>query len=374
MKSQFFGHFKPSESSIKEMWKSSLIVFDTNVLLHLYRYSEETREQLFAMISAFKDRIWIPHKVAYEFFDNRLDVLGKQIHEYDSLSRTLDNVENDLGNIRQHPFVDQGTFARVKRLFGQLKKELATNKNRLLSRSTDDEILQRIGELFDGEVGESFSQKQLDEIYVEGANRFGRKVPPGFKDATSKASSGDNYRIYGDLILWKQILTKAADAKRNVIFVSDDKKEDWWLEFQGRKISPLPVLLQEFHEITQKTLFMYTVEKFIEYAGEFLKRQVSSSVIEEARDVRETTKAESESLSVRLKRASLRVENRLKRRKKNRASFIAIREEVNENYTDEFLSKLIAKYPAIFRAVQVKRTGQFVPGITLVTSETNNQP
>ena len=33
---------------------------------------------------------------------------------------------------------------------------------------------------------------------------------------------------------------------------------------------------------------MYTVDKFIEYASEFLKTTVSSAIIEEARDIRET--------------------------------------------------------------------------------------
>lgn len=82
MKSLYIGYFKPSEANFKEMWQSSLIVFDTNVLLHLYRYSEETREQLLTIIGTFKDRIWIPRKVADEFFDNRLEVLGKQIQEH----------------------------------------------------------------------------------------------------------------------------------------------------------------------------------------------------------------------------------------------------------------------------------------------------
>ena len=70
-----------------------------------------------------------------------------------------------------------------------------------------------------------------------------------------------------------------------------------------------------------------------------------------------------------LKRARLHVQNRLEQRKGNRASFIAIREEVNEKYTDDFLIQLIDKNPATFRTVQVKRRGQRMPGITLVEEE-----
>jgi hypothetical protein len=69
-----------------------------------------------------------------------------------------------------------------------------------------------------------------------------------------------------------------------------------------------------------------------------------------------------------LKRARFRVRNILKRRK--RASFEAIREEVNQTYyTDKFLEELIDKNPGVFRSCPVKRAGEFKPGITLVEEE-----
>lgn len=70
-----------------------------------------------------------------------------------------------------------------------------------------------------------------------------------------------------------------------------------------------------------------------------------------------------------LKRAKLHVKNRLERRQGNRASFMAIREEVNEEYTDDFLTKLIDKNPETFRTVRVKRHGNSIPGITLAEFE-----
>jgi hypothetical protein len=48
---------------------------------------------------------------------------------------------------------------------------------------------------------------------------------------------------------------------------------------------------------------------------------------------------------------------------------MAIREEVNEEYTDVFLKELIDKNPTTFRTVQVKRSGQNMDGITLVKDE-----
>jgi hypothetical protein len=68
-----------------------------------------------------------------------------------------------------------------------------------------------------------------------------------------------------------------------------------------------------------------------------------------------------------LKRARLHVKNRLEQRKGKRASFMAIREEVDEGYTDEFLKELIDKNPTTFRTVKVKRGELYLPGITLVS-------
>ena len=92
-----------------------------------------------------------------------------------------------------------------------------------------------------------------------------------------------------------RILLKAKNDQHGIIFVSDDKKDDWWLEFKGRMISPLPFLIQEFCDETKQSFFMYTVEKFIEYSGELLKTSINPEVIKEVIDIRETAKINVES-------------------------------------------------------------------------------
>ena len=47
------------------------------------------------------------------------------------------------------------------------------------------------------------------------------------------------------MIVWKQIIRKAADTSKDVIFVSDDLKEDWMLEFRGKKYGPRKELIKE---------------------------------------------------------------------------------------------------------------------------------
>ena len=44
-----------NEDEKKQLWGSAIFVFDTNVLLNLYRYSDNTRNQLFNAIGDGKD-------------------------------------------------------------------------------------------------------------------------------------------------------------------------------------------------------------------------------------------------------------------------------------------------------------------------------
>ena len=71
-----------------------------------------------------------------------------------------------------------------------------------------------------------------------------------------------------------------------------------------------------------------------------------------------------------LKRAIYHIETRLKKRGGHRASFDAIRNEVNETYTDDFLKELIDKNPEVFGTVTLKK--EHKPGITLIEVESED--
>lgn len=69
----------------------------------------------------------------------------------------------------------------------------------------------------------------------------------------------------------------------------------------------------------------------------------------------------------RLERAKYHVETRLRKRRGHRASFEAIRIEVDETYSDEFLKRLIELNPLTFARCILKKGNK--PGITLVEIE-----
>ncbi len=74
------------------------------------------------------------------------------------------------------------------------------------------------------------------------------------------------------------------------------------------------------------------------------------------------------------RRAMLHIETRLKKRPGNRASYDAIRKEVNPRYDDKFIEELIEFNPEIFGRCEIRlKDGSQKQGITLVTRPTVQQ-
>lgn len=53
MRELFPGYYRKTDAEIKKIWEEGVIVFDANVLLNLYRYSDATRKTLLELIHKF---------------------------------------------------------------------------------------------------------------------------------------------------------------------------------------------------------------------------------------------------------------------------------------------------------------------------------
>ena len=210
---------------------------DTNILLNLYRYSDATRNEFIGVLKAIKDRLWLPHRVAQEYFGNRLQVISQQERAYEEAVKTIQTLQADLSNARQHPFLSDKLMNKLTEVLAEVVQELESAKATHAKRTSSDEIQEAIGDLFNGRVGPPYPDGQLETIWKEGEDRYARKVPPGYMDdgKDEGTSSGThNHRKYGDLVVWRQIIDRATEARKGIIFVNDDKKEDWWLIFAER--------------------------------------------------------------------------------------------------------------------------------------------
>ena len=52
MKSLFSGYYLLSDSELTDLWKNGTFIFDTNVLLSLYRYPKATSDELIKILNS----------------------------------------------------------------------------------------------------------------------------------------------------------------------------------------------------------------------------------------------------------------------------------------------------------------------------------
>ena len=289
MKELFPGHFKETDKKLREVWGTSLFVFDANILLNLYRYSDTTRNEFLRILDKIKGRIWLPHRAAEEYLNNRLTVIDQQEKSYDCTVKSIESLKRDLENARQHPFVSVNVMQKMNSIFDELCNELKNNKLVHTTRISNDDIKGFIAHIFKNSVGIPYENSRIEQLVTEGEERYKQKIPPGFKDDSKSGNSdvfSEKCRKYGDLIVWTQVIDKATELNKGVVLVTDDKKEDWWEKFKGKTVGPRPELVKEFKDRTNQTFHMYQADRFLELARENLDEQVSEEIVEEIREVR----------------------------------------------------------------------------------------
>ncbi|KNZ41389.1 PIN domain-containing protein [Acetobacterium bakii] len=280
MRKAICEYLEPDIDNKKMLWENSIFVFDTNVLLNLYRYSTKTREGLLEAISLFQDRIWMPHHVATEFMSKRCKVIYDTVITYDSLKTEAESfVKKCIESIRIKE--DNPEIMELEDYLQTWVKN-HREKNLLVQKPSEDNILPKLLSLYENRVGSPFDIKAKQIIYDQGKVRYEDKIPPGYKDAIK---GGKNDNIYGDLIIWKEILNYSQENKKNIIFITQDKKEDWWNQCNGKTIGPRIELRKEFIDETEQEFGMYTMNSFIETYNEKSDVELDQSVIDEVSQV-----------------------------------------------------------------------------------------
>lgn len=308
MKDYFKGFYNPIEELLEKAWTSdeTLFVLDTSVLLNLYGYAEQTREDFFDLLKLLGDKLWIPYHVGLEYQQRRLEVIKSEKAIFNKIIENLNKIEkvfqNDFKQLvlkRRFPKLHEKTeelHEEIGKLISSYKKSVTDWDNKQPCVRSHDSIREKLDELTAGKVGEPpKNQDWLDNLYNEGKERYENKIPPGYKDYDKSKSDQNTFfynglkydRQYGDLILWKQLINKAKEENiKNVIFVTDDSKEDWWyiIESRGKKqIGPHANLQNEIYREAQLDIFhMYNTSSFLESGRKILSLGVHDSSIQDA--------------------------------------------------------------------------------------------
>jgi hypothetical protein len=303
MKSAFAEFFPLDKAAIDKLWRDGIIVVDTNILLRLYRYNSASADEIIELLKKLKNPLWIPHQVGWEYNKNRLDKIAEAERAYKAviseLQGAVTKVKKDLGDFSDyglHPLIsiEPAIKDNVDALNAEIEKiELQYKDNPAASHYAS--LHETLGELYNGKVGPAFTDEQFQACISDGTKLHEKKIGPGYADAEQKKKRGaPDQEVYGDLIIWRQMIEYAEEKKKPIIFVTEDSKDDWWLRRDGKTIGPRPDLRREFSEKTGQAIHFYRIQQFLDFARESLQITLSEATVKE---VQKETERESNLVS-----------------------------------------------------------------------------
>lgn len=295
MRDTFRGYYSLTEPERKAALETCVFVLDANILLNVYRVKPETADKLLRAIEelAKLQRVWIPHQVGLEFLRRRLKVIEDQRRVYDSVRKALDNQANklqgELSQFAKHRSLDMNELLKdYRKALEKAKTQIAEHEEGHPDLSEADPFLERITEALAGKVGKGFDQEGLEKLKAEGKKRYEKQVPPGFMDQKDKDDP------YGDFVVWKEVLRFAKERKEPIAFVTDDKKRDWWRIWNGKRLGPLPELVDELWKEANVNFLMQSHERFLNTLQEDLGIELGVKPERVRQEIQEALEAEVE--------------------------------------------------------------------------------
>jgi PIN like domain len=326
VKDLFRGFYRPSDEELKILWEECTFFIDANILLNLYRYPKSASEALLKVLTHVSSRLEVPYQAALEYQSNRLAVIAEQKNTYKEVRKhindSISSLEKNLSGLqlhKRHSAINPSSFLKdILEKTQEFEKELSLLEDRQLDVYKSDTIRNELDNLLIDKVGPALKQEWLDKLYVEGKIRYENERPPGYADQSKSKEEPRLYggltikREFGDLILWKEII-ETANTKgiQKVIFVTDDKKEDWWwiAESNGKKtIGPRPELVEEILSAGKvENFWMYSSDRFMQFARDFLNVQIEQDSIVQAQNASDLISISASSMGSSNAQASLSV-------------------------------------------------------------------
>ncbi|GHH46419.1 hypothetical protein GCM10017774_49320 [Lentzea cavernae] len=277
----FEGYLSPSDEDYRAVLTSGLVVLDTNVLLNLYRFDQQARVDLLAVLWRIRDGIWIPHQALEEFWRNReaailsrsnmrreaLDALQKPVR---AISHTIENWCRSVGisRERQSELMDL-VDSTHRALRGVIEVPDGDDPLHGARDTNRDPVFAALRPMLEGRVGTGLPSEDLVVALQEADRRAAGRIPPGYMDRDKP-----DHRGPGDYLVWEQTLREAGQRSVDVLFVTSDVKEDWWRKVRGAPAGPRVELVDELRDRAGTRLFMLQPQQLLGIVGRLLDVEV----------------------------------------------------------------------------------------------------
>lgn len=256
------------------------ICFDTNVLLNLYECSDDSRDLWFESVAPIALSVMLPsreirefrlpHQAVQEFNQRRIEVIRGQINKCNEEIKKVKDLKNELINNKadyKNLYSDEEHDKSMNEHIEKRKNKINERKKKFVKYITkEDEILNRLSEVFENRISSSYTYEQQEEIFKEGEIRYAQRIPPGFGDDYKPE---EKTRKFGDLLIWKQLLDIAKESAKDMLFVTDDiNKEDWVFKYESKILCTRPELVEEFYRFTGCKIFIISLDEYFKYGLE----------------------------------------------------------------------------------------------------------
>jgi len=251
MKNMFKGFYTGNIKENNDFYKDTetIFVFDTNVILDLYRNNPDTISAIKKAIEKVSDRVFLPYFTALEYQRRRLGVIDDQKHLISSTTSPIVEIINHAKQkldkctntkARHYEGLNNQVIDLIKKSIELLNTDLESMYESLHESieelNTKDIHREWIDTIFSGKIGTKKEQTHIDQLNIECKKRYESKIPPGFCDIDKNGQNDSSFkyddinyqRAYGDFYIWKEILEYATSSNaKNVFFITNDAKDDF---------------------------------------------------------------------------------------------------------------------------------------------------
>ena len=281
--------------------KDCIYVFDTNVLFVPFLVSNKGFKDYKKIATELvkNKRLVIPARVAREFAKNRGENIKTLFRKLQEARERLGRGGFDLDSLPV--FEDDTNYKRIKEI------ESEVNKFRTEYREKIDELSVQIKKWNWNDPVSLFYKKlwtndsiiemkiETDKVQTDLKFRQEHQIAPGYKDK-NKIDGG-----IGDLIIWQTIMEISKDRQKDIVFVTNEEKNDWFYNEKNTSLYPKFELFDEFRRFTAgHSISIINFEQFL------VSQKASEETIKEIKELRATSgflKIEKERLIQELQRA-----------------------------------------------------------------------
>lgn len=137
-----------------------------------------------------------------------------------------------------------------------------------------DDALEKVVNSFS--KGSPYNYNEKLNIVKEGHYRYLNQIPPGYMDAVDENGKEGNakkgFEKFGDLFVWKEILKYSESNKKDVLFITEDHKEDW---YEKKTMFPRRELIEEFSFETKREISFCNLEGFIWLLRSYFEKEIA---------------------------------------------------------------------------------------------------